>query len=173
MSVPYIPPTLDAKAFNCPLCHAFAQQRWANIVRQDLDAGRIVSEFKASQCTHCGKRLYWYDGTIIVPDVISAPPPNDDLDDEIKRDYLEAASIVAKSSRSAGGLLRLCIQKLCKQLGEEGKNIDKDIGSLVAKGLDVRVQKALDTVRVIGNESAHPGRWICATIRKQWVCYLH
>lgn len=106
---------------------------------------------------HCRKWLYWYQGKIIVPDVGSAPPANDDLNSDIKADYAEAASILTKSPRGAAGLLRLCVQKLCKQLGEGGKNIDKDIGALVAKGLDVRLQKALDTVRVIGNEAVHPG----------------
>lgn len=157
MTIPYIAPQLDENAFNCPLCHAFAQQRWSEMLRRDADGIRTVSDFKASLCTHCRQRLYWHDGSIIVPDVSGAPPPNDDLNSDIKRDYAEAASIVAKSPRGAAGLLRLCIQKLCEQLGEKGKNIDKDIGSLVAKGLDVRVQQALDTVRVIGNEAVHPG----------------
>jgi hypothetical protein len=43
-------------------------------------------------------------------------------------------------------------------LGEKGKNLDDDIASLVSKGLDPRVQKALDVVRVIGNNSVHPGQ---------------
>ncbi len=110
-----------------------------------------------TQCTHCDGWLHWYKDKILVPDVSGAPPPNDDLDVEIKEDYAEAASIVAKSPRGAAALLRLCVQKLCKQLGEGGKNLDKDIGSLVAKGPDVRVQQALDILRVIGNESVHPG----------------
>jgi hypothetical protein len=49
-------------------------------------------------------------------------------------------------------------QKLCKELGEKGKDINDDIASLVRKGLDARVQMALDAVRVIGNNAAHPGK---------------
>lgn len=158
MSHPFVPPQLKAKSFNCPQCHAYAQQIWRDILRSDYpQTPDNIDEFKASYCTHCQRWLYWYDGKILVPDVSSAPPVNDDLDGDIKTDYAEAASILAKGPRGAAALLRLCLQKLCKQLGEEGKNIDKDIGSLVAKGLDVRVQQALDTVRVIGNEAVHPG----------------
>lgn len=117
----------------------------------------LESQFTSSFCTHCQRRLYWHGDAIIVPDVSSAPPPNEDLSDEIKADYAEAASIAAKSPRGAAALLRLCVQKLCVQLGEKGKNINHDIGELVSKGLDIRVQKALDTVRVVGNEAVHPG----------------
>lgn len=42
-------------------------------------------------------------------------------------------------------------------LGEQGKRIDDDIASLVKKGLRIEIQQALDSVRVIGNESVHPG----------------
>jgi hypothetical protein len=35
--------------------------------------------------------------------------------------------------------------------------LNNDIKKLVAKGLDPTVQRSLDIVRVIGNESVHPG----------------
>jgi len=50
------------------------------------------------------------------------------------------------------------IQKICVLLGEPGKDLNTDIGSLVKKGLSPKTQKALDVVRVIGNESVHPGQ---------------
>ena len=55
-------------------------------------------------------------------------------------------------------MLRLAIQKLCQQLGESGENLNDDIGELVKKGLSSKIQKSLDIVRVIGNESVHPGQ---------------
>jgi hypothetical protein len=42
-------------------------------------------------------------------------------------------------------------------LGESGKNLNTDIGNLVKEGLSVDIQQALDSLRVIGNESVHPG----------------
>jgi hypothetical protein len=84
--------------------------------------------------------------------------PAADLPNDLVDDYEEARSILPRSPRGSAALLRLVIQKLLPHLGATKKGIDDAIGELVAAGtIKTPIQKALDTVRVIGNESVHPG----------------
>lgn len=114
--------------------------------------------FRVSECQHCKRFCLWDGKQLVYPPFTTAPLPNPELPDAVRRDYEEARSIVAGSPRGAAALLRLAIQKLCQHLGEPGKNLNADIGSLVKKGLTVRVQQALDVVRVTGNNAVHPGQ---------------
>ena len=110
-----------------------------------------------SKCYNCKKFAVWIHDRLLFPPMRHGVHPNLDLPEDVLHDYEEAQSIVDLSPRGAAALLRLCIQKLCINLGEKGKKLDDDIASLVAKGLNPLVQKSLDIVRVIGNESVHPG----------------
>jgi len=111
-----------------------------------------------STCSNCQRHGIWVYNNLVWPVRGDAPLPNPDMPDDIKLDYDEAGRILHVSPRGAAALLRLCIQKLCKALGEKGKDLNDDIASLVKKGLDARVQQALDVVRVVGNNSVHPGQ---------------
>ena len=113
--------------------------------------------FMISYCEHCGFPTIWHEDSIIYPLNLSAEAPNGDLPDSIASDYDEARSIFNLSPRGSAALLRLCIQKLCAHLGQPGRNINSDIKQLVADGLPPKVQQALDSVRVIGNDAVHPG----------------
>jgi len=116
-----------------------------------------VQNCNISRCYNCKELSIWVHDQIVYPNTKIDIKPNGDLPDHIRKLFDEARAIVDLSPKGAAAILRLCIQYLCKELGESGKKIDKDIASLVGKGLNPLVQKALDIVRVIGNEAVHPG----------------
>lgn len=123
-----------------------------------LYTNKKIVNLNVSRCCCCDQISVWVYDKMIWPVRGSAPQPNSDLPDDIKRDYNEASAILDISPRGAAALLRLAVQKLCKHLGEPGGNINDDIKSLVQKGLSPDVQKALDIVRIIGNDAVHPGQ---------------
>lgn len=163
MQEKYTHPEFEASAFNCPHCHAYAAQRWE--VLSTTNANNTLqtrghnyhSDFRVTTCSSCTYKTIWFQHKIVFPLTGFGIRPNLDLPEDIRADFEEASQIAKLSPRGAAALLRLCVQKLCKHLGEPGRDINTDIGSLVAKGLPVSVQQALDAVRIIGNNAVHPG----------------
>lgn len=148
----YYPPTHRSEHFHCIHCNVYAKQHWSEL----FVAGSLAS-IQSSQCSHCIKRSFWYEGKMIIPQEAPVETPHPDLPPDCLTEYNEARAIFARSPRAAAALLRLCIQKLLPHLGESGKNINEDVKSLVLKGLPSLVQKALDYCRVVGNNAVHPG----------------
>ena len=117
----------------------------------------VMGNWRVAQCRRCKGYAFWNRETMVYPDASILPLANPDMPEDVRQDYDEARSIAARSARGAAALLRLCIQKLCKHLGQPGKDLNKDISALVKEGLHAKVQRSLDVVRVIGNEAVHPG----------------
>jgi hypothetical protein len=158
MKSQYFPPEYKGNQFHCILCGVFASQSWSNVYihpgGSPIHAGQT-----AVRCSHCWNWSFWLDATekMIVPSDVPVGPPHPELPADCVLDYSEARDVFGRSSRAAAALLRLCIQKLMPHLGEKGKNINDDIGSLVSKGLPVVIQQSLDFCRVVGNNAVHPG----------------
>ena len=119
---------------------------------------RTLENVFVSQCYTCSSLALWLHDRLIYPSMMAGPAPNPDLSDDVTRDYEEARSILDISPRGAAALLRLSVEKICNELGAQGKDINEKIAFLVAQGLPTQVQQALDAVRVIGNEAVHPGK---------------
>lgn len=183
----YKPPRIEERAFNCPHCDAFAHQHkyhvYVKLMANDENIMRkMIREMSRNKknpfiyndihilesqnmggvyffrCSSCNGLSIWIFNEMIWPPESGVPRPNSDLPDDVRRDYEEAGTILGSSPRGAAALLRLGIQKLCKYLGESGNDLNKDISELVKKGLSPQVQKALDSIRVIGNNAVHPGQ---------------
>lgn len=183
----FIEPKFELQVFTCPHCGVVAQMDWytstsvgnffyekaskvqshcshyesyANRIKE-MQAMAIFYKQNAPDfvvCQACNVISVWLDEKMIYPKPKLTPPPNKDLSDDIKADYNEAADIVQDSPRGACALLRLALQKLMIELGDD-KNLDKAIKNLIEKkAIDETLQKALDSVRAIGNNVVHPGQ---------------
>lgn len=142
---------LDKWAGQMAKGHPFIKR--ASAVR-DFD----VNNLWFSTCYNCTEVALWLCDRMIYPQSGAAPTANPDMPVDIRRDYDEASTILDLSPRGAAALIRLGIDKLCSQFGDPKKTINDNIKLLVADGLDQRVQKALDVVRVVGNNAVHPGQ---------------
>ena len=182
----YIPPGYKKTAFHCPHCEVFANQNWYTVCKYNFDFFRVEirdylkrTDFRAdwllsfledlyinlairnnnvSLCVHCKNYSIWVNGQMVYPNMPTAPLPIEEMPETVKKLYNEAREIAGKSPRGACALLRLAVQQLVKELGEDEKNLNKAIGNLVKKGLPEKIKKALDSVRVIGNNVVHPGK---------------
>lgn len=161
----YFPPEHAKGQFHCPHCSVFAKQRWSHIKAvgdvytnywpsggvkdaSNIEGltnclGDLPEKWSISICEHCEEISVWLGKTMIYPKKIIIEAPNADLEGDIKADYLEAANILNDSPRASAAVLRLALQKLCKQLGESGKNINHDIGELVKKRFKPKYPKII------------------------------
>lgn len=166
--MPFVQPTFKKTAFNCPYCNAFSHMDWNLLYYKYPGGPQNYTQMLICHCAHCKQPSYWQTdddnsyaattGKMVTPNINTISMPHFDMPDSVKIDYEEARQVCSLSVRSSAALLRLAVQKLCKELGEKGENINADIKSLVAKGLPVEIQQALDIIRVVGNNAVHPGQ---------------
>lgn len=164
MSKTYVEPDHNKKSFTCPHCGTLSLMRYASIGYKGPDAisrgamnGPYTNVVIIASCLQCNQKTIWIDDKYVYPDIV-AEEANQDMPDSVKQLYNEAGLIYNKSPRAACALLRLAIDRLCNELGETDRDINKNIGALVKKGLPQSVQQALDVVRVVGNKAVHPGQ---------------
>ena len=162
MTKKYIEPKKELIKYTCPHCNTISQvEKDTHHFQSDSykSGGGMYIQNKVfiHKCQCCGKKIIWIDNEYVYPDIV-AEEANSDMPEPVKQLYNEAGLIYNKSPRAACALLRLAIDRLCNELGETDRDINKNIGELVKKGLSPSVQKALDIVRVVGNKAVHPGQ---------------
>lgn len=160
----YIAPEKGRKTFTCPHCHTLSsieyQEGLFDRDKRYTPTGNYAgynTKVYIGRCLSCGKKIIWIDDEYIYPD-IQQQEPNSDMPNSVLQLYKEAGLIYNKSPRAACALLRLAVDRLCNELGENDAKIDNNIAALVKRGLSVEIQQALDVVRVVGNKAVHPGQ---------------
>ena len=148
----YTPPKASEEKFHCIHCGVYSQQTWYRLTYSSRTTNASIC-----LCTHCGVASYWVGKRLMFPASGTGRASAPGSTRRCKPDYEEASAVFVHSPRASAALIRLAIQKLMAALGQPGKNINDDIKALVARGLPVRIQQALDVCRVVGNNAVHPG----------------
>jgi hypothetical protein len=117
-----------------------------------------VNNLRLSICEECEEATIWHIDKPLYPKELQGVSPHEDLPEDIIQDFNEARTILDLSPRGAAALARYCVEKLCTHLnGQKIGTLNTAIAKLVAEGLDERIQKKLDLVRITGNDLVHPG----------------
>ncbi len=160
----HIAPDYMKESFTCPHCGTLSLMHYTCISYRGYEVISLTENnregdnwLNIASCHNCKKKTIWINNIYAYPDDV-AEEANPEMPEAVKQLYNEAGLIYNKSPRAACALLRLAIDKLCNELGENDKDINKNIGALVEKGLPKSVQQALDIVRVVGNKAVHPGQ---------------
>jgi hypothetical protein len=119
---------------------------------------RDVQNVSISYCFDCNEMCLWVCDQLVWPGGARGPEPKVLASPDVQRDYEEASGTLDASPRGAAALLRLAIEKLCKELGESGESPQADIAFSVKEHVDARVQKVLDAMRIIESNAVHPGQ---------------
>jgi hypothetical protein len=159
----FVEPSSDLDAYHCPYsdCATYTQQRQLAVGVNLAYAGPTLA---ARRCERCRRATIWAGQTeddellLVYPPRLSGRPAHHDMPPEVRNVYEEAQSVAGLSPRSAAGLLRLALQMLVDDLVPGTDRLDTKIGKLVGQGLDPRIQRAMDILRVIGNNAVHPGQ---------------
>lgn len=165
MAKKYVEPDFSKVSFTCPHCGTLSLMNYYTLCYRNCSVSQAQpgiipngnSWLYIATCQNCMNKIIWVNNEYVYPDIV-AEEANTDMPESVKQLYQEAGLIYNKSPRAACALLRLAIDKLCNELGETDRDINKNIGELVKKGLSPSVQKALDIVRVVGNKAVHPGQ---------------
>lgn len=152
--------------YTCPLCNTVAVQ-YIDKFYTSTDRKKYyqysTSYLVKTECTSCSQNLLWFIDFsnrleyIIYPEITFAIPPTDDMPNDVKEVYREAALICQKSPRAAAALLRVAMEPLLPHIGAKQNKLNEMIKELVSNEIiTTRIQQAMDFVRLVGNDGAHP-----------------
>lgn len=125
-----------------------------------LQTREETTSFKAyegamEEATRIGCNLWGADGMLPLP-ARGDLPMSHKFPPEIRVVYEDAHRV--SDSRSSCMLLRAVCEDLCREKGIPGRNFDQMIDNLDKAGGPPRLVKALNAIRLIGNNAAHGNR---------------
>lgn len=152
-------PRFKSARFTCvhSSCRAAAEHGWSHVACSFPGRPNLVESMNMARCGACGRHSLWIEGALGWPLDCVGDPPHPDMPAEVGTLHREAQYVAAISPRGAAALQRLALQTLLDALVPEGGGLNDKIGRLVEQGITKETQQAMDVVRIVGNNGAHPG----------------
>ena len=155
-------PELLKPNFQCFHCKITTQHQWRALESKDI-LGIMhytdlegLENFKISICYNCEGIAMWRNDKTIFPNTSHQPPAHDEMPEQIKLIYEEAATISRLSPRASCALMRHALEELVKFMEYKGDDLFQDIGQMYKDGLiDDTIKDSLDIVRLTGNDASH------------------
>ena len=117
---------------------------------------RDVQNVSISYCFSCNEMCLWVYDQLVWPKRAGGSEPKPVAPPNVRPECEETSQTLEASPRGAAALLRLAIEKLCKELGVSGESLNDDIAFFVREDVDARVQKVLDAARIIESNAVRP-----------------
>jgi len=116
---------------------------------------RDVQNVSISYCFNCNEMCLWVYDQLVWPRREGFPEPKLHAPPNVRRESEEASQILEASPRGAAALLRIAIEKVCKELGVSGESATDDIAFFVREdvGADYREQRSPRSNRPWGRSS--------------------
>jgi hypothetical protein len=169
-------PVLSSSVMVCPHCHVAFRTDWKKWTIEDRDGTHLISHTTCPECERltllhevgsAGRdeygnfiRLVKVDRHLIFNPLggITRNPVPEEVPDDLRSDYVEAAIVQHLSPKASAALSRRCLQNTIRQrTGISKPTLDKEIDEVMASSLlPSELAGQLDAVRQIGNFAAHP-----------------
>jgi hypothetical protein len=117
---------------------------------------RDVQNISISYCFNCNEICLWVVDQMVWPGCATGPEPKLHASPHVRRETEEASPTLDASPRGAAALLRLAMEKLCKELSDSEESPRPEIAPLFQDEVDARVQKVLDAMRIIESNAIPP-----------------
>ena len=177
-------PSLEVKdhspTMKCPHCSIMFHDVWNIIPIPVSGTGSGPSGLKATVCPNCkepivrlgviqtlnkdGNFTFHMSDTesfLAYPKFPQRSPIGDVVPTSFKADYLEACNVLAISAKASAALSRRVLQGVLSENGYTGRDLAKQIESVLnesdpRRALPAGVRETVDAIRNFGNFAAHP-----------------
>ena len=145
----------------CPHCGAYAQFTYEQLHYREMDY-KVPVDFMPTniwqgKCLACEQYIIINGFSVVYPEESNAPPIKMETPHSIKEIATEARMVHSQSPRASSALLRLALEMLLQNVLENNNKLNDNISILLERGIEDDLRRALEVIRIFGNEGVHPG----------------